>query len=58
MTSVEEIRSKLRSKGIVLDGGKLAHGLVNIKEYALEERPSGFPCSVLPSNPLYKKFPL
>ena len=33
MTSVEEIRSKLRSKGIMIDSKKLTQGLINTKNY-------------------------
>ena len=33
MTSVEEIRNKLREKGIVVDSNKLNKGLINTKNY-------------------------
>ena len=58
MNSLEEIRTKLREKGITIDSNKLNKGLLNTKNYALDDNKEQFPSSSLPSNPLYKKFPL
>ena len=59
MNSVEEIRSKLRSKGIFVDSNKLVSGLTNNKNMPVDEKAQGFPeRTILPSNPIYKKFPL
>ena len=33
LTTVEQVREKLRSKGIMMDGAKLTHGLTNTKKY-------------------------
>ena len=54
---MEEIRNKLRSKGIFIEASKLQNGLINSKHYPSYDKKE-YPKSVLPSNPIYKKFPL
>jgi preprotein translocase subunit Sec63 len=58
MTSLEEIKQKLRSKGIKFDANKLKQGLVNQKHEPYDCGQLQCPEKRLLSNPLYKKFPL
>jgi hypothetical protein len=57
MNSLEEIKVKLRAKGIAFDANKLKKGLLNQKH---EPYGTSLQCpdKRLPSNPIYKKFPL
>jgi hypothetical protein len=58
MTSLEEIKSKLRAKGISFDASKLKKGLLNQKHEPYDPHSLQCPDKRLPSNPIYKKFPL
>lgn len=58
MGALEEIKEKLRSKGIPFDAGKLKKGLLNQKNEPYDHNRLECPDKRLPSNPIYKKFPL
>lgn len=58
MSSVEELRNKLKAKGICVEANKLVRGIVNQKNMVNYEGIEGYPEPRLPSNPIYKKFPL
>jgi hypothetical protein len=58
MNSLEEIKSKLRAKGIMFDASKLKKGLLNQKHEPYDHNQLQCPDKRLPSNPTYKKFPL
>lgn len=57
VSEMETIRARLRAKGIAIDSNKLARGLINQKNIP-EYSKGGYPAAQLPSNPIYKKFPL
>ena len=60
MVALDEIKEKLRAKGIKFDSKKLAQGFVHNTNPNFDSlaKTLEIPANSLPSNPLYKKFPL
>jgi transcription-repair coupling factor (superfamily II helicase) len=60
MVALDEIKEKLRAKGIKFDSKKLAQGFVHNTSPHLDPlaKTLSIPANSLPSNPLYKNFPL